>query len=117
MHTISTNARKIGEHKQCTRIHVKVGQCAFSNVLSMSYPNQFASLLSIVTTSLSRLLQLEMQVKNESTRLVDENGSDVSGITYTADHLSNALVAYNVSKRTRYYWTLPKKLLGNKVNI
>ena len=69
------------------------------------------------TTSLSRLLQLEIQLKNESTRLVDENGSDVSGITYTADHLSNALVAYNMSKGTQYYWTLPKKLLGNKVNV
>ena len=58
-----------------------------------------------------------MQLKTESTRLVDENGSDVSGITYAADHLNNALVAYNMSKGTQYYWTLPKKLLGNKVNI
>ena len=92
-----------------------------SNVLPMSYSNQFASLISGVTTSFSRLLQLEIQLQNNSTRpimhLVDVNGSDVSGITYTADHLNNALVAHNMSKGTQYYWTLPKELLGNKVSI
>ena len=70
---------------------------------------------------MSRLLQLEIQLKNESTRpimhLVDVNGSDVSGITHTAHHLNNALVAHNVSKGTQYYWTLPKEFLGNKVKI
>lgn len=49
--------------------------------------------------------------------LVDVNGSDVSGITYTADHLNNEFVAHNTSKGTQYYWTLPKEFSGNKVKI
>lgn len=49
--------------------------------------------------------------------LVDVNGSDVSGITYTADHLNDEFVAYNASKGTEYYWALPKQFLGNKVKI
>lgn len=94
---------------------MKLEHCGSSNVLPTRYPVSF--LHFFVTTSLSRLLQLEMQLKTESTRLVDKNGSDVSGITYTADHLNNVVVAYNMSKGTPYYWTLPKKLLGNKVKI
>ena len=48
--------------------------------------------------------------------LVDMNGSDASGVTYTADHLNNVLVAHNMSKGTQYYWALPKEFLGNKVS-
>ena len=49
--------------------------------------------------------------------LVDVNGSKVTGITYTVDHLNNELSARSTSNETDYYWTLPKGFLGNKVRF
>lgn len=113
---------KIGNRKHSTRIPVKQGQRVFKRFTYELFKAVcFPHFLCHNFFSLSRLLQLEIQLKNESTRpimhLVDVNGSDVPGITYTADHLNNALVAHNMSKGNQYYWTLPKELLGNKVKI
>lgn len=87
----------------------------------VSNTNQFFSLICLVTASFSRFLQLEIQLRNKGSRpiihLVDVNGSDVSGVTYTADHLNNVLEAHNMSIETQYYWALPKEFLGNKVEI
>ena len=60
-----------------------------------------------------------MKLKNDSSipimQLVNINGSDVSGVTYNADH--NEVVAHIVTKGSQYYWTLPREFLGNKVQI
>lgn len=93
-----------------------------SKVLHKRYPKQFFFLISqMVGLFVSFFLQLEIQLKNVRRtpvmNLVDVNGSDVSGITYTADHLNDEFVAYNASKGTEYYWALPKQFLGNKVKI
>ena len=65
-------------------------------------------------------LQLQMSFQNRSVlhilKLSDVTGANYSDTVYRVDR-EIQLVTRNISGRTTYYWKLPERFLGNKVDL